>query len=296
MEYRTLGKDGPQVSAIGFGAWPIGGGMGTITKDQAERTVRTALDEGITLIDTAQAYRDSETFLGSALAGVPRERYLMATKASFDFSPEGIRSAIETSLKSLRTDVIDIYQLHAYKEPLAPSIETLVHLRNEGKIRYFGVSNYNFAQIKETGLPEGLVSNQVEYNLFARAIEDDLIPREADAGVSIMAHSPLDKGTLTGKYDESTRFSDDDERLNKPQFQGDEFRRRIAIARRLANIASELNISLVQLAVAWTLRHPDVATTLVGAKSPEQVREHAAVNPGLMTSDVLDRIENILKG
>ena len=296
MQYRQLGKDGPEVSIIGFGAWPIGGGMGTVEQERAERTVRVALDEGITLIDTAQAYRDSERFLGAALEGVRRDSYVLATKASFDFSPVGIREAIETSLRELRTDYIDVYQLHAFREPVEPSIETLVRLREEGKTRFLGVSNYTFEQLESTGIPDGLVSNQVEYNLFARAIEDDLIPHEALAGVSIMAHSPLDKGTLTGKYDESTVFPDDDERKQMPRFQGDEFRRRLAAARRLQAIAAELGMSLVQLAVAWTLRHDDVATTLVGAKSPEQVREHAGVDPGRLTGDVLERIEAALGG
>ncbi|MFW5994698.1 MAG: aldo/keto reductase [Spirochaetia bacterium] len=294
MQYRQLGKNGPEVSVIGFGAWPIGGGMGAVEQSRAERTVRSALDEGITLIDTAQAYRDSESFLGAALEGVRRDSYVLATKASFDFSPEGIRKAIETSLRELRTDYVDVYQLHSFREPLEPSIETLIRLREEGKTRFVGVSNYTFEQLRRTGIPDGLVSNQVAYNLFDRAIEDDLIPREAQAGVSIMAHSPLDKGTLTGKYDESTVFPEDDERSSMPRFQGEEFRRRLAAARRLASIAAELDMSLVQLAVAWTLRHPDVATTLVGAKSPEQVREHAAVNPDRLTGEVLGRIEAAL--
>ena len=149
MQMRQLGQD--KISAIGFGAWPIGGGMGKVDKAAAIATVHAAIDNGITMIDTAQFYRDSEAILGEALQNGYRERCFLATKVSGDFSPEGTIRAMENSLRALRVEYVDLYQVHWWEAryPIEATMEAMAKLQQQGKTRYIGVSNFNTAQMKQ---------------------------------------------------------------------------------------------------------------------------------------------------
>ena len=276
MEFRQLGKDGDNVPVIGFGAWPIGGGMGTVSEQTAISTVHTAIDAGITLVDTAQAYRGSEALIGKALKNGYREKTFLATKASFDFSPQGIRSAMEDSLRALDVDYVDLYQIHSWRPeyPVADSIAEMAKLQAEGKTRYIGVSNYNADQMRQALEVAQIHSNQPRYNLFDREIEAVDIPFCREHGIGILGHSPLAKGLLTGKYTPDTTFPDDDERSKFPRFQGETFNMYLNAADQLKDIAANKGISLVQLAIAWQLRLPEITCVLVGGKNPQQVQEH----------------------
>jgi aryl-alcohol dehydrogenase-like predicted oxidoreductase len=258
--------------------------------------VRAAIDSGITLLDTAQAYRSSEGVLGAALKDGYRERCFLATKASRDFSPQGIRAAIEDSLRALDVEYVDLYQIHRWQPeyPVEESMETLVRLQEEGKVRFFGVSNYNAKQMAQALQAARYHSNQVRYNLFDRGIEAEDAPFCAREGIGIMVHSPLAKGLLTSKYAPGHRFPDDDERSRFPRFQGETFDRYLDMAGKLAEVARDLELSLVQLAIAWALRLEPVSCVLVGAKNPGQVADHLGAVGARLGAEDLARIEAIL--
>lgn len=298
MEYRQLGRDGPQVPVLGLGAWPLGGGMGQVDERTAIDTVRAAIDNGITLVDTAQAYRTSEATLGKALKGGYRDRCFLATKVSGDYSREGILSAIDNSLRALDVDAVDLYQIHSWDDryPIQESIETMAELQAAGKARFLGVSNFSAEEMQEALQTARFHANQPRYNLFDREIEVQDIPFCEQHGVGLLVHSPLAKGLLTGKYSPGYRFADDDERAQMPRFQGDTFRRFLEVAKGLKAVAHDKGLSLMQLAVAWPLRLPAVTCVLVGAKSPAQVEEHLGAVGVSFSDDELRHIDDVLTG
>ncbi len=295
MEMRKLCIRGPKVSAIGLGAWPIGGGLGEVDDSTAVSTIHAALNNGINLIDTAQAYRTSEATLGKALVGGYREQAFIATKVSRDYSPEGIRRAMEDSLRALQVDYVDLYQIHSWNPeyPIEDSMETMARLQEEGKTRYIGVSNFTAAQMARAESAAPFQTNQPRYNLFFREIEANDIPFCELHGIGILAHSPLSKGLLTGSYRPGHQFADDDERSGFRAFQGELFKRYIAAADKLAALASDKGITLVQLAIAWVLRKPAITSALVGAKNPQQVEEQLGAIGVTFSDDELDLIDQI---
>ena len=171
MQQRQLCKNGPKVSALGFGAWPIASGMGEVGEDTAIRAVHTALERGITLIDTAQGYRSSERILGKALQGGYRERCFLATKVSGDYKPEAITAAMENSLQALKVDHVDLYQIHFWHtdEQMAAAMETMFRLQEECKTRFIGVSNFDVGQMQEAIGTAPIQTNQLQYTSFTPA-------------------------------------------------------------------------------------------------------------------------------
>ena len=296
MEHRQLGKDGPQVTVLGLGAWPLGGGMGHVDDAMAIATIHAAIDNGITLIDTAQAYRTSETVIGKALQSNYRARCFLATKVSRDYSAAGIRSAMEDSLRALRVDHVDLYQIHGWNPayPIEESIAAMARLQEEGKTRAIGVSNFNTQQMHQALQTARFQSNQPRYNLFDRSIEAEDIAFCQHEGIGILTHSPLAKGLLTGKYRPNTQFPADDERSRMPRFQGETFARHLAVSDRLVELAHSKGLTLVQLAIAWQLRLPAITCVLVGAKNPRQVEEHLGAMGVTFTNAELAEIDSIL--
>ena len=297
MNHRQLGKDGADIPVIGLGAWPIGGGMGNMDDRDCIDTVRTAIDSGITLLDTAQAYRTSEATLGRALKDGYRERCFLATKVSRQYSRGDIENAIENSLRNLDVDCVDLYQIHSWNPqyPIEESMETMARLQEQGKTRFIGVSNFNAAQMQQAYNIAPFHSNQPRYNMLDRNIEAEDLDFCRHTGIGILAHSPLGKGLLTGKYAPGHIFSEDDERAGSPRFQGDLFARYLAVADELKSIAAEKNITMVQLAIAWLLRREEVTCVLVGAKNSDQVKEHVGAADVEFSDDELERIEKILQ-
>lgn len=299
MQHRQLGANGPEVPVIGLGAWPIGGGMGVLDEKRAIDTIRAAIDMGVTLIDTAQAYKTSETTLGKALADGYRERCFLATKVSGDYSRSGIRSAIENSLRELRVDNVDLYQVHSWRGdtyPIDETMDELTRLQQEGLVRHIGVSNFNAQQMAQAHALAPFVSCQPRYNMIDREIEAQDLPWCKANGVGNLAHSPLAKGLLTGKYRPGHVFAEDDERSGFPRFQGEAFASFCAVTDKLSVIAGDKNLSMVQLAIAWCLRQPAVSCVLVGAKDEDQVREHTGAADVTFSTDELQQIDTILKG
>lgn len=296
MEKRQLGKDGDHVSVIGFGAWPIGGAMGAVDEGAAIATVHAVLDHGITLIDTAQSYRTSEAIIGKALRDGRRAQVFLATKVSRDYSPDGIRRAMENSLRALQTYHVDLYQIHGWNPqyPVDDSMEMMEKLRQEGKTRYIGVSNFNVEQMQLATQTAPFHSLQPRYNLLDREIEAEILSHCETHGIGILPHSPLAKGLLTGKYTPDHQFPADDERSGMSRFQGEEFRRNLATAGKLQTIAQERNLTLIQLAIGWQLRLSGITCVLVGAKTPEQVTEHVGGQGWRLTDAELQAIEAVL--
>jgi aryl-alcohol dehydrogenase-like predicted oxidoreductase len=298
MEYRQLGKDGPQVPVLGLGTWPIGGGMGFVDENTAIATIHAAIDSGITLLDTAQGYRTSEATIGKALKGSYRERCFLATKVSDDYSPQAIRAAMENSLRALDVDYVDLYQIHhwAPEYPIEESMEVMARLQREGKTRAIGVSNFDAGQMAQALQVAPFQANQVRYNLFDRQIEAQDVPFCEGKGIGILAHSVLAKGLLTGKYSVDHQFAADDERSGFGRFKGETFVEYLAVARRLEEIARDKGLTLIQLALAWALRLPVITCVLVGAKSPAQVGGYLGAVGATFSDGELARIEEALAG
>jgi len=295
---RLLGRTGEHVTILTFGC----GSRFLMYKeeDKALEAVNRALDLGINYLDTAYNYGRgvSEERVGKALKG-RRKGVFLATKVSGNFTPEHIRQAMESSLRALQTDHVDLYQIHWWegRVPIEESMAAMEALRREGKTRYLGVSNFNVPQMEAARAAAPIVCLQPRYNLLDREIEAEIAPWCEREGIGILVHSPLAKGALTGRYAPGHVFPPDDERSRFPRFQGETFARIAAAAERLRQeVAEPRGLSLVQLAVGWTLRLPAVSVCLVGAKSPEQVREHAGAQGWRLAPEELSRIDAILAG
>lgn len=293
MRYRQLGSSDLHVSEISLGSW-LTYGVG-VDADNATRCVHRALDLGINFIDTANIYGRgaAESFLGAVLSGVPRDKYLIATKLFFPMtetdrglSRAQVEKQLDASLKRLRVDVIDLYQCHRH-DPDTPIEETMLALTDAvkaGKVRWLGFSEWPPEQIRAAlAVPgvEKFVSSQPQYSLLWRRPEDEVIPLSRDNGISQIVWSPLAQGVLTGKYlpdappPAGTRATSDemsgfiDRWLQRPVLEA---------VQRLKPLAAEAGLSLGQFALAWVLKEPNVASAIIGASRPEQVDENAAAS------------------
>ena len=286
MTIETLSIEGiaTPISRIGLGTWAIGGWMwGGADDERSVTTIRTALERGINLIDTAPVYGfgHSEEVVGKALEGV-RDQAVIATKVALDWSdggprrnstPARIRQEIEDSLRRLRTDRIDLYQVH-WPDPLVPIEETaaeLEKLRQEGKILAIGVSNYSTDQMDAFRTAAPLASVQPPYNLFERAIEADVLPYARDNGLAVLGYGALCRGLLSGRMNSSTTFDGDDLRKSDPKFKAPRFAQYLAAVEALKNLARKRHgKSVLALAIRWVLdQGPTIA--LWGARRPDQL-------------------------
>jgi aryl-alcohol dehydrogenase-like predicted oxidoreductase len=286
MELISIGNSGLTTSRVGLGTWAIGGWMwGGTDEAQSIATIRAAVEQGITLIDTAPVYGfgRSEEIVGKALAGGLRDSVTIATKVGIawrDGNPyrDGRRQRvvreIEDSLRRLRTDVIDLYQVHwpDLQTPLEETARALEDLLRQGKIRAIGVSNFSPRQMESFRAVATLDAVQPPYNLFEREIEADVLPYAASSGLTVLSYGALCRGLLSGRMRADTTFDEGDLRRVDPKFQGTRFRHYVAAVERLATLARErFDRSVLALAVRWVLdQGPTIA--LWGARSPEQLR------------------------
>jgi aryl-alcohol dehydrogenase-like predicted oxidoreductase len=296
MRYRRLGDSDLEVSEISLGSW-LTYGVG-VEADAAEQCVDTAFDEGINFIDTANAYGRgaAEEFLGRVLARRSRDSYILATKVFFAMSPgdrglsaEQIRKQSEASLRRLRTDHVDLYQCHRYDRdvPLEETMKALTEVVESGKARYIGFSEWSPAQIQaalDLVGPAGVtkfVSSQPQYSILWRRPEKGVIDVCARNGISQIVWSPLAQGALTGKYTPGAPPPPGSRAASETMGQdmGDWTKPDVLEAvQRLRPIADGLGISMAQLALAWVLREPNVASAIIGATKPQQVRDNAAAS------------------
>ena len=308
MERVRLGTTELRVSPIAFGTWSFGGEWGQFDTDEAEATIGRALELGITLFDTAQGYGfgKAERLLGGALwARARREDVVVATKGGLrmegdrllrDASGRWLRKGVESSLRNLGTDYIDLYQIH-WPDEHTPAEETagaLEDLVREGTIRHVGVSNYDVKQTDELAGFGRVETVQPPYHLFRREIEDEILPYAMDHDIGVLVYGAMSHGLLTGTMTPETTFARDDWRATSPDFAGETFRRNLAVVDRLRTIAQQRGITLPQLAVAWTLAYPAVQVTIVGARRPAHLDESAAASDIVLTPDDLAAIEAVL--
>ena len=308
MRQVRLGQTDLQVSAIAFGTWAFGGEWGAVDVQDSKDTIHHAVELGINFFDTAQGYGFgvAEQLLGDALRErTNRENVIIATKGGLrrdgdhlvrDASKQWLRRGVESSLDNLKTDYIDLYQIH-WPDPHTPpeeTAETLEELVKEGKIRHAGVSNYDVEQMQALGRYGRVETLQPPYHLFHRDIEETILPYTAAHDIGVLVYGPLAHGLLSGRMTESTTFPPDDWRSHSPDFTGDTFRRNLAVLERLKGLAAQRDISLVQLAVAWTLAHPAVDVAIVGAHRPSQLDGTAPAADITLTETDLQEIDTIL--
>ncbi len=309
MRFRQLGSSDLRVSEICLGSWLTYGGG--VADDRAEACVEKAFDVGVNFIDTANVYSGgkAEEFLGEVLAPRPRDSYILATKL-FWTAPDGgsglsreqVHTQIDGSLRRLRTDYVDLYQCHRYdwETPLEETMEALSEVVRAGKARWLGFSEWPADKVQAAlDLPgvERFVSSQPQYSMLWRGPELDVIPVSKANGISQIVWSPLAQGVLTGKYrpgeppPEGTRATSS----SMGHFMG-RARDRVLLERvqRLLPVADGLGITLAQLAIAWVLREPNVASAIIGASRPEQVEDNAGGVGGALDDSPLAQIDGIL--
>jgi aryl-alcohol dehydrogenase-like predicted oxidoreductase len=317
VEYRHLGRSGLKVSEITYGNFLTHGSQ--IEEDAAFDCVATALDEGITTFDTADEYAETraEAVLGRALRGVRRESVEICTKVYWPTGPgandrglsrKHIIESANASLRRLQTDYVDLYQAHRFdhQTPLEETLLAFDDLIRQGKVLYVGVSEWRAEEIaaalriaRELGLNR-IISNQPEYNLIWRVIESEVVPLCEREGIGQIVWAPLAQGALTGKYlpdaappagsraADSCGSSEGIEQYLTPNI--------LSRVQQLRPVAVEAGLTLAQLAVAWTLQNPNVASAIVGASRPEQIRENVRAAGRRLDQAVLRHIDEIFAG
>lgn len=307
---RRLPGSDLEVSAVGLGCWALGGVYwgDDVRDDRSQEAVRAALDCGITLFDTAPLYGSghADEVLVHAL-GERRHDVVIATKcgvregepgghAQSDGDPAWIREDTERSLGRLGLDCIPLLQMHWPCErgvPLQDTVGELVALRDEGKIRWFGLCNYDAAALASVSGAPGLVSLQTPYSLLRREFEGELRDACQTHGLGVLAYEPLARGLLTGKFTHPPSFPDSDLRSRDDRFVGARFRRAAAFARDLGRVASKLGVPTSAVALAWAAHRPGVTAVLAGAKTAEQVRANAQASRLLQATRIWKTLDAI---
>lgn len=316
MEHRYLGNSGLLVSAIAYGNWVTHGNQ--VDDDTATACIRTALDEGITTFDTADAYATgrAEEVMGKALEGVRRESYELFSKVYWPAGPgvnerglsrKHVMEACHNSLRRLRTDHLDLYQAHRYdtETPLEETMLAFADLVRAGKVHYIGVSEWTAEQIREGAALAGelripFVSSQPQYSLIWRVIEGEVIPTCRELGISQIVWSPLAQGILTGKYRPgepppvgSRADGDTDEARMMAAMMNEELLDR---TQEFTKVADMMGCTPAQLALAWVLRNDNVAAAIVGASRPEQITDNVGALEVELSDEVAARIEELMEG
>jgi aryl-alcohol dehydrogenase-like predicted oxidoreductase len=317
MDYRYLGRSGLQISEITYGNWLTHGSQ--VENDVATQCVHAALDAGITTFDTADVYANgkAESVLGEALKGHRREGLEVFTKVYWPTGPDPkgrndnglsrkhILESIDSSLRRLQMDYVDLYQAHRYDTftPLEETMQAFADVVRAGKALYIGVSEWTAEQIRaghelarELGV--SLVSSQPQYSMLWRIIEDEVVPTCEELGISQIVWSPIAQGVLTGKYQPGkdypagSRATDESGGADMiKRWLADDVLRRV---QELRPIADDLGLTMAQLAVAWVLQNPNVAAALVGASRPEQVAENVKASGVKLDGDVMERIDKTI--
>ena len=283
MQYRKLGKNGPQISVIGFGSWATGGDWGGQDDQLSADSVRAALDAGVTFFDTAPIYGKghSEEVIGKALKG-DRSKVVLATKCgmvwdenkkvSKNGSYNSILREAEQSLRRLGTDYIDLYQMHWPDQdtPAEETMRAMERLVQEGKVRYVGVSNYSIPLLEESLAVRHVDSLQPPYSILRPAVEKEILPYCLEKGIGVVSYSALTSGLLSGNYTYDTKFSESDWRSRNKAHTVD-LKSNVDRAEKLKVIANQLSITLPQLAVAYILMNPAITSSIVGVRKPNHI-------------------------
>jgi len=314
MEFRTLGDTGFKISEIAYGNWITHAGQ--VEEETARSCVFAALDAGITTFDTADIYAATaaEEVLGRALKGQRREGLEIFTKVYWPTGPgqndrglsrKHIMESCNASLRRLQVDYVDLYQAHRfdYETPIEETMRAFDDLVRSGKVLYVGVSEWNAKQIrkaqkiaKEMGFNR-LISNQPQYSMLWRVIEEEVIPTSEELGISQIVWSPIAQGVLTGKYlpgqpiPEGTRASHERYKSFTEKFMSEEI---LTAVQNLRPIAESLGLTMSQLAIAWVLQNKNVSAAIIGASRPEQVSENVKATGVKLETDVMKAIDKVL--
>ena len=290
MEYVKLGLTDLEASRIGFGCWAIGGhGYGKVDDNESIRGIQMALDSGINFFDTADAYGfgHSEEILSKGL-GLRRNEVIIATKFGVNWDKSGntfkdcsskrVVEALENSLRRLKVDVIPLYQIHwpDPNTPLRETMEALLNCQKAGKIEYIGCSNFEkelIVQLQKIGRIDSLQSS---YNLLDRSVERDILPSCKNFNMSFIAHSPLARGFLSGKYGPTHKFSKLDTRNKSGYFSENKFSEKKQLLDNIQKIGKYYGKTTSQVALRWILDNPSVDCVIVGIKNVDQLKENMA--------------------
>jgi aryl-alcohol dehydrogenase-like predicted oxidoreductase len=325
MEYRKIGGSGLELSAITFGAWAAGGWMwGHTDRLDAMEAIRASYDLGVTSFDTAPIYGQgtSEEIVGETLMGyVQRDKFQILTKfgmrwdlakGNFDFKSKNnkgqpidiykyagrasIIEECENSLRRLRTDYIDLYQIHwpDSTTPIAESMEAVATLIKQGKVRYAGVCNYSAEQMVEAEKCLPIVSNQVPYSMVNLGIETDVVPYCLKTKKAILAYSPLQRGLLTGKMKPGYKFQDGDHRSSLNFFTDESIARTNEFLQKIKPIADSKNVTLGQLVLRWTIDQPGITIALAGARDADQAIANAKAMNVILSDEEIGEIDDHL--
>ena len=305
MQFRTLGSSGLKISVIGLGTWAIGGGdwkFGWGDQDESEAigAIVRAVELGINWIDTAAIYGEgrSEILVAKALEAIPKaDRPIVATKCGRValgngeigkcLKRESVIAECEASLRRLNTDCIDWYQMH-WPEPdeeIEEGWQTLVDLKQQGKIRHIGVSNHSVSQMQRLQAIHPIASLQPPYSMIARDVEAEILPFCGKENIGVVCYSPMGKGLLTGKFtaERVAALSSKDHRSKDPRFHSPQLEINLEFVNTLGVLAESLQWSVTDVAIAWTLRRPELTSAIVGARSPQQIEQ--TVTAGRRTLD-----------
>lgn len=326
MEYKSLGRSGIDASVVGLGTWAIGGWMwGGSEEAESIRAIHAAVDAGVNLVDTAPVYGFgvSEEIVGKAIRD-RRDRVVLATKCGliwhaekgqFYFSsddkyvsadgairvhkclaPDVIRYEVEQSLLRLGTDRIDLLQTHWQDSttPIAESMETLIELKREGKIRAIGCSNATCTQMDEYRHAGQLDTDQELFSMLDRKHEGENLPYVEEHGIAFLAYGPLAQGLLTGKVDTERVFPEGDQRRGRPRFSAENRRRVQDMLAEFQPIAARHGLTLGQLVIAWTLAQPGCSHALVGARTVQQAVENARAGDVRLASDEIETMTSVV--
>ncbi|SDI06294.1 Predicted oxidoreductase [Arthrobacter subterraneus] len=313
MEFRYLGNSGLKISEITYGNWLTHGSQ--VENDVAAQCVRAALDAGISTFDTADVYANTaaETVLGEALKGERRQSLEIFTKVYGPTGPKGhndtglsrkhIMESIDGSLQRLQTDYVDLYQAHRFdfETPLEETMQAFADVVRQGKALYIGVSEWTAEQLRDGAalareLGFQLISNQPQYSMLWRVIEEKVVPTSEELGISQIVWSPVAQGVLTGKYtpgqapEQGSRAADDKGGADMiKRWMSDDV---LTGVQKLQPIAEEAGLTMAQLAIAWVLQNPNVASAIIGASRPEQVESNVAAAGVKLDPAVMQKIDD----
>jgi aryl-alcohol dehydrogenase-like predicted oxidoreductase len=316
LQTVKFGMTGMEITPIGFGAWAIGGGgwaaaWGPQDDDEAVGAIRRAVELGVNWVDTAAVYGlgHSEELVAQALKSVPEsERPYVFTKCSLVWDGEGdisnvlekdsVKRECEESLRRLQTDVIDLYQIHwpLPDEYIEEGWEALAELKDEGKVRHIGVSNFDVSQMERIGEIAPVETLQPPYNMLNRGVEEEILPYCGENDIGVIVYSPMRSGLLTGKMtpERVANLPSDDWRRNAQDFQEPRLSRNLELVELLEEIGADHGLSPGEVAIAWTLRHPAVTAAIVGGRRPDQVDGIIGAAELRLSKDELDRLESFL--